>query len=356
MPFGDVDTDDNVTLDPPAGVVPGTFVLHDFVQIDGLPTEGETKTVLDDELVEVDEPIIFTTAQPDEIDVGDTTVIGGVTYTVTETGQWTGEVSLDDGSTPTVSGGLLTLDDGSGGTITYAMPYDQFGDLPDITEIAFTTLDDDPNPEIQQVNIDDNDYVTLICFAAGTNILTNKGEVEVQKLAIGDKVLTRDNGYQKIKWIGKTKVQGRGKFAPVVIEKGTFGNDRDLVVSPQHRVLVCDWRAELMFGEFEVLVPAKHLTTTEGVYTDPRDEVEYVHVLFDQHEVIFSEGIPTESFHPGDYSVKGLADETRDELFELFPELAKEGFDYGPSARLSLKRREATQLIEEMGLRPVVMH
>jgi len=356
VPFGDVDTDDNVTLDPPAGVAPGTFVLHDFVQIDGQPTEGETKTVIDDELVEVDEPIIFTTANPSKIQVDDTTVIGGVTYTVTDTGQWKGTVTLDNGDTPVVKGGLLTLEDGDGNEITYAMPYDKFGDLPDITEIEFTKLDDDATPAIKQSNVDDNDFVTLICFAAGTNILTNKGEIEVQNLAIGDKVLTRDNGYQKIKWIGKTKVAGRGRFAPVVIKQGTFGNDRDLVVSPQHRVLVCDWRAELMFGEFEVLVPAKHLTTTEGVYTDPRDEVEYVHVLFDQHEVIFSEGIPTESFHPGDYSVKGLADETREELFELFPELAKEGFDYGPSARLSLKRREATQLIEEMGLRPVVMH
>lgn len=356
VPFGDVDTDDNVTLDPPAGVAPGTFVLHDFVQIDGQPIEGETKTVIDDELIEVDEPIIFTTANPSKIQVNDTTVIDGVTYTVTDTGQWKGTVTLDNGDTPVVKGGLLTLEDGGGNEITYAMPYDKFGDLPDITKIEFTKLDDDATPAIKQSNVDDNDFVTLICFAAGTNILTNKGEIEVQNLAIGDKVLTRDNGYQKIKWIGKTKVAGRGRFAPVVIKQGTFGNDRDLVVSPQHRVLVCDWRAELMFGEFEVLVPAKHLTTTEGVYTDPRDEIEYVHILFDQHEVIFSEGIPTESFHPGDYSVKGLADETREELFELFPELAKEGFDYGPSARLSLKRREATQLIEEMGLRPVVMH
>ena len=347
-PLSAVDDDNNVTLDTPDGAGPGSFVLHDFVQIDDQPSLGETKTVLDNELVEVDEPIIFTTADPDEIQIGDTTTIGGTLYTVIDTGQWKGTVTLDNGDTPLVKGGLLTLEDSGGNEIHYAIPYDDFGDLPDITQIEFTGLDDDVAPDLDQEDFDANDFVTLICFAAGTHIRTLQGDVEVQTLQIGDKVLTRDNGYQEIRWIGKTKVPGKDNFAPVVIKQGTFGNTRDLVVSPQHRILISDWRAELMFGTFDVLVPATHLLNVDGVYTDTREEVEYVHVLFDEHEIIFSEGMPTESFHPGDYSVSGLADETRKELFALFPELEVETSSYGPSARLSLKRAEAVYLLDEM--------
>ena len=352
-PLGPIDEDSNVTLDPPSAG-PASFVLHDFVLIDAQPGIGEVKTVADDELVQVDEPMVFATADPDEINVGDTTILNGLTYTVTDTGQWKGEVTLDNGDTPVVKGGLLTLEDSGGDTITFAMPYDDFSDLPDITQIEFLTLDDDAAPEIDLEDIDDNDFVTLICFAEDSHILTNTGEVRVQHLRPGDKVLTRDNGYQKIRWIGRTKVSGTGSFAPVTISAGTFGNERDLRLSPQHRVLLCDWRAELMFGEYEVLVPAKHLTNLEGIYTVPCDEVEYFHILFDQHEVIFSEGIPTESFHPGDYALKGLGDGARNELFDLFPKLKQESFSYGPSARSSLKRAEARQLIAELGLMPII--
>lgn len=346
IPLGEADTDNDVTLDTTAPIGEG-LVLNDFIQLDGLPDDGITKTTLAGELVQITEPLVFTTADPDDVSVGDTVDIGGTTYTVTLTDQWAGNVTSDNG-TELVKGGVIQLSDGAGGVLTFATPYDDFGDLPNISQIDFVTMDTTPNPDIVQSDIDQNDFVTLICFAADTHILTAQGERLVQDLAVGDKVLTRDNGYQAIRWIGKTKVEAKGKFAPIVIREGALGNERDLVVSPQHRVLVSDWRAEIMFGEFEVLVPAKHMVNNDGIFVRNGGEVEYYHILFDRHEVIFSEGIPTESFHPGDYSVKGLADATREELFDLFPELRDAEFDYGPAARISLKRFEAEQLMQEI--------
>jgi Ca2+-binding RTX toxin-like protein len=183
----------------------------------------------------------------------------------------------------------------------------------------------------------------VACFVRGTRIMTIGGEIEVENLSQGDLVLTLDNGYKPIYWIGSSIVDGRSKYAPIRFIKNLFDNSRDLYVSPQHRILLRGWQALTLFGESEVLAPAKHLLSVDLVTRCAQLTVEYFHILFDQHEIIFSEGMATESFHPG-YSSWGLMpNETKEEILSLFPQIMRDNFieSFGPSARLSLRQHEA---------------
>ncbi len=186
-------------------------------------------------------------------------------------------------------------------------------------------------------------WTALICFAKGTRIRTPNGDVAIEHLQIGDRVVTLDHGPQVIRWIKATTVPGRGAYAPIRFRAGTLGNLRDLIVSPNHRMLVDTARAELLFGTSEVLVPAKALVDGKGVEIAPVDEVTYIHLMCDAHEVIYAEGAATESFHPGQYTLGAFEEDTRAELFALFPELR----DYSkpmPLARPLLRPVEAQLL------------
>lgn len=188
----------------------------------------------------------------------------------------------------------------------------------------------------------------VVCFTRGTMIDTPDGARAIEELEAGDLVVTRDHGARPIRWIGSQAVRATGKMAPVMIRKGALGNDRDLMVSQLHRMLITDWRAELMFGEPEVLACAKHLVNGDTIHlVEGADggEVEYFHMLFDRHEIVTANGAPSESFHPGEQGMGWMDDAVRDEIFSIFPQL-RTGFDgFGPSARASLKAYEARALI-----------
>ncbi len=191
------------------------------------------------------------------------------------------------------------------------------------------------------------------CFTPGTLIATPKGERKVEDLEVGDRVITRDNGIQEIRWIGSRAMSG-DEFArsehlrPVLIRQGALGKnlpERDMMVSPNHRVLVANDKTALYFEEREVLVAAKHLTGLEGVDIVEVSGTTYIHVMFDQHEVILSDGTWTESFQPGDMSLAGVGNAQRNEILEIFPELAtREGVDGYMAARRTLKKHEAKLL------------
>lgn len=183
------------------------------------------------------------------------------------------------------------------------------------------------------------------CFARGTMIRTPDGERPVETLSPGDMIETRDNGPQPLRWVGSRRVAATGRFAPVVIEAGTFGFHRRLVVSPQHRILLTHWMAELMFGEEEVLVAAKDLVNECSVRVLSGGEVEYYHLLFDEHQIVWSEGLETESFLPGPCVMSEFDDDVRREVLALFPEIDPGSFEgYGPPARPALKGYEARTL------------
>lgn len=192
--------------------------------------------------------------------------------------------------------------------------------------------------------LDFTEIEKIICFASGTRIHTPHGERAVEDLQAGDLVVTKNNGVQPIRWSGKRTVPGHGKFAPILFKKGSFNNSRDLLVSPQHRMLVSGAKPQLWFGESEILATAKHLINGTDVVQRAQDLVTWHHLLFDQHEIIFAQGSPSESFHLGAQGLDAIDAPQREELFALFPELRANPGGYGDSARISLKGFEAKLL------------
>jgi hypothetical protein len=166
------------------------------------------------------------------------------------------------------------------------------------------------------------------CFTPGAMITTQRGELPIQMLEVGDRVVTRDNGMQPVRWVGKTQMflhdfQAEPHLLPVLIRQGSFGRDlpeRDMMVSPNHRILVANERSSLRFSEREVLVSAKHLSV-HGVHTVQSSGTTYVHFMCDRHEVVLVNGIWTESFQPEDQSLKSIGNAQRLEICEIFPEL-----------------------------------
>lgn len=197
----------------------------------------------------------------------------------------------------------------------------------------------------------------IICFTPGTLIATQLGEVPVEAIRPGDRVFTRDNGIQTVRWVGRRdlsagEVRDTPGFRPIRIRAGALGKglpERNMMVSPQHRMLLTSELAEMMFNEREVLVAAKYLTGLEGVDQVDAGPVSYIHILFDHHEVVLADGAWCESFQPGDHSLRGIGAEQRAEVLALFPELATAAgrAGYG-AARMSLKRHEAATLVSQM--------
>ncbi|MEP2891070.1 Hint domain-containing protein [Tateyamaria sp.] len=197
----------------------------------------------------------------------------------------------------------------------------------------------------------------IICFTPGSRIATQKGEVAVENLKVGDKVFTRDNGAQTLRWVGRRdltpqEMLANSDYQPILIRQGALGNglpERDMLVSPQHRMLVTSDVAAVMFDEREVLVAAKHLTGLDGVDAVRTGAVSYIHLLFDHHEVVLADGAWSETFQPGDHSLRGIGAEQRTEVLDLFPELKTiAGLDAYGSARLSLKKHEAQIIVDQI--------
>ncbi len=208
--------------------------------------------------------------------------------------------------------------------------------------------------ETATVNYFDIENV-IPCFTPGTVIATPKGERQVEDLQIGDRIITRDNGIQEIRWLGRRDLQGREllqapHLKPVLIRAGSLGHglpESDMIVSPNHRMLINNDRTALYFEEREVLASAKHLTGLDGVDTVEASSVSYIHFMFDQHEVVLSNGAWTESFQPGEQTMDGMGQSQRDEIYDLFPELRDAGgLGAYQAARRSLKKHEAKLLVK----------
>ncbi|SNT09439.1 Hint domain-containing protein [Tropicimonas sediminicola] len=191
------------------------------------------------------------------------------------------------------------------------------------------------------------------CFTPGTLIATPNGERPVEELTVGDKVITRDNGIQEIRWYGQKlidyeQLSEERHLQPILIRKGAFADglpERDMIVSPNHRMLVANDLTALYFEEHEVLVAAKHLINNRSVHRLQMLQTTYIHFMFDQHEVVLANGAWTESFQPGDHSLRGLGNAQRNELFTVFPELQTyKGQRKYSAARRTLKEHEAVLL------------
>jgi hypothetical protein len=189
----------------------------------------------------------------------------------------------------------------------------------------------------------------LACFARGTRIETSTGFVAVEDLRDGMMIETMDNGLQPVRRVLSKVVDGRGALAPVVFAAGVLGNVRPVQVSPHHRMVVSGWRAELLTGEPEVLAAAIDLVDGERIAVLPVERVEYFHLLFDRHEIIFAEGAATESYHPFAHDATELAPATLAELDAVFPDMGVafwEGTLLGGTVRPCANRAEAALLLQ----------
>lgn len=174
------------------------------------------------------------------------------------------------------------------------------------------------------------DIVTVPCFAAGTMIRTPAGDVAIETLRVGELVMTLDGGPQPVRWIGSRKLtvadlEERPNLRPIRIKAGVLGKGvptTDLVVSPQHRILVRSKIAQRLFGVDEVLVAVKQLLLIDGIdVVANQDGIEYFHFLFDNHQVVISNGAETESLYTGPEALKSVGPVAQEEIFAIFPEL-----------------------------------
>lgn len=196
----------------------------------------------------------------------------------------------------------------------------------------------------------------VICFAAGTRILTPRGLVAVEHLREGDSVQTKDDGIQPVHWVGSRRMSGARlhvmpDLRPVLIRAGAFGIERpddEFLVSPEHRMLIRGAVARALFNTDEVLVAAKHLVNGSTIRRDiGQREVTYVHLLLPRHEIVFANGVETESFHPANTALSSLCDDDRARLLSLLPGVAERPDRYGTHARRNLSAREAALLMKE---------
>lgn len=269
-------------------------------------------------------------------------------------GAWQQTTEVNGVARPIIYDYMFTVTDGTTtwrvGVIDIDLNND--GDLDDAGEDgAYLIFPDGMPPADTNLTangiVDNSDFILhnnagaqVVCFAAGTLLDTPWGARAVEDIMIGDLVETRDNGAAPLRWIGSTTVPAQGDLAPIVITAGTLDNDADLIVSPQHAILLTGWRAELLFGQEEVLVRAVDLLNHDGVYRKTGGSVTYYHLLFDAHELLCSSGQWSESLYPGDMTLQTVNTRARDEILGLFPDLES----YGPKAAPCLRAYEATLL------------
>lgn len=243
---------------------------------------------------------------------GDDRIFAGLNTTFVDGGSGADSLFVPEGSTfspfsPGSTGGFVNL--ANGGSFTY-------------------------------LNIEN---IQIACFTEGTSIRTPEGDRPVEELRVGDLVETLDHGAQPVRWVGARTVPGQGKLAPIRLMPGSIGNRQMIRVSPQHRVLVSGWRCELLFQTPEILCAAKHLCDGERIFPEPCERVTYIHIMFDRHEIVQSDGALLESFYAGDHIVD--ADRAcREELFEVFPEIAMGDHAAQQAARPFLRKFEADLL------------
>ncbi len=190
----------------------------------------------------------------------------------------------------------------------------------------------------------------VICFAGGTLIDTPDGPRPVEALRAGDRVSTRDDGAQEVLWTGSRRMSGARLYAmphlrPIRVRAGAMGDDRpdsDLLVSPEHRMLIRGARARELFNEDEVLVAARDLIDGQWVVGETGyREVTYFHLLTERHQIVWANGMETESFHPAAADFDLMEPDQKAALLSTLPGLEQDRMYYGSFARRNLSSPEA---------------
>ncbi|WP_323766881.1 Hint domain-containing protein [Marinovum sp.] len=211
---------------------------------------------------------------------------------------------------------------------------------------ANDTRDGDGADSLDQTTPSEEAYADMACFTAGTRIRTARGEVPVEEISVGDLVWTLDHGFQPVRWVGHSRL-GEAALAhnphlkPVLIPAGVLRSTADLLVSPQHCLL-------MKAGGQSMLVRAKHLGELDGPVRVARGkrDVAYHHLMFDRHQILLSNGVLSESFYPGPQAMKALSSINRVRILAMLPRLLDAAPEeaYGPTARPVLRRKALDQL------------
>ncbi len=193
----------------------------------------------------------------------------------------------------------------------------------------------------------------MVCFTKGTRISTPNGDVPVEELQTGDLVFTIDGTAKPVKWIAArtltaADLQRCPEIRPITFQKGSLGKDmprHDLSVSPQHRILIRSKVAERVVGQRETLVPAKKLTTFDGVSVDTAcQSVTYVHFALQEHDVVKAEGAFAETLYFGQQALQVLGQPAVKELQAIFPEICDFSRPPKPARGLDMTNAEMAML------------
>ncbi|MEQ9258100.1 MAG: Hint domain-containing protein [Roseovarius sp.] len=198
------------------------------------------------------------------------------------------------------------------------------------------------------------DVFTPLCFCPGTMILTPEGEVAVELLRAGDLVLDEEGQRHEIVWAGRREIVVHDlpafePWRPVRLRAGALGPGlprRDTWLSQQHRIRLGGWKAELFFGEPSLLAPARSLVNGDTILIDRQmARVIYHHIACGSHVTLMANGLPAESLAPAAGGLEGMAEESREELLALFPELLGEALAPFPLAAPLARGYEARLLV-----------
>ena len=283
---------------------------------------------------------------------------GGPAQTLDGTAIYNATIPYIDGSTATVTAVLFQDTAGN----TYLAP--EFAANADQTAyeaaaIRSITLDSLSGNVYSGMNgtRETSNFVT--CFTTGARIAARDGPVAVEDLRVGDMVQTQDHGLQPIRWIGRATHAALGRLTPVRIAAGALGcglPSRDLIVSPQHRMLVRSRIARRIAGSDEVFLPAKKLIGLPGIdLALDMITVTYFHLLLDRHEIIYAENAPTESLMTGPMACSLMGRAALAELQAVFPDLIRSA---SMPARPIPRGRDMAALVARHGknAQPLLQH
>lgn len=324
--------------------ISGGEQLDGVTQGDGSHLVGETITLNSNSWQSVaitDNNNNFSDSQGSNQTVTNATTIDGVTYAAGTNVEAEYALTVTDGTnTYTIIAFNMSTGSPAYGTVEALAFIGPIAGFPPIG-VPLTVVSNQEGPS----NASET-HASPPCFGKGTMIRTPDGDRLVEDIRAGDLVDTVEHGAKPVIWAGTCTYPATGRFAPIRFDAGVLGNARPLWLSPQHRVQFKGWQADYLFGERAVLVAAHSFVDGKSVRQVEGGFVTYFHLMFDQHELIFSEGVPTESFFAGDTTLRAMDEDTWAELRLLFPDLPHGTDLHAQTALQSLKTPEAKVLLD----------
>ncbi len=304
--FADVDTDESNTNSENAADLLGVYSDLSIPDIQVNDTNSNN-TINDDDN--------GATTESSDYDVGN----GPQSQFVDSTLGYNATLLLGDGSTVSMLVVVIQMQNGD----TFVNEWGNNGSL-DGLSIQSVTLDSVYGSDYIGYFVPSSiDNTEVVCFTRGTQIMTPDGPVPVERLRIGQNVVTLDHGPQALRWVGGQRHVNLGRNAPVRIAEDALGPRmpaRALCVSPQHRILLRNAVARRMFGHTEVLVAAKSLLGMPGItQSQHASSTTYWHFACDNHEMVMANGTWAETLLLGPVALKALPIAQRRELAELLP-------------------------------------